>query len=133
MNPSDKGYVSMDGLFSILPAMLILILALDMASHIAREGAGRMHGQELFDKLVSIADYTVKAGAAKTDQKQGLRYPNLIDESRLTQSYADGLASRAGLDALSITLDTPGNGAVCIYRVVVDANMDVRQLHVCGG
>lgn len=132
MNQSKKGFISFDGLFSILPALLILIFTMNIANHLTMNAQEHIHLQQLFDKLVSIADYTVKQGAVITDDSAGLRYPNLIDESKITDNYAETLREETNLNSLQITLDDPGAGSVCIYRIVLDQRDQIRQLHVCG-
>jgi hypothetical protein len=131
MNQS-KGYITFDGLFSILPALLILIFTMNIANHLTDNANEHVFAQQRFDKLVSIADYTVKQGAVVVNDSTKLRYPNLINESKLTNDYIERLRVASNLNSLDITLDDPGAGSVCIYRIVLDQKDEIRQLHVCG-
>jgi len=132
-----KAFLSFEAMFAMIPALLMLTFALGSAHSLSVSAAERMDGQQVFDKLVSIADYAVKqgavrTGAAGTDQ---VRYPNWIDESMLDGgSLARGLRQEAGLAELSIQLDDPGPGAVCVYRLVVigDNRERIAKLFVCG-
>lgn len=144
--PKVAGFVTFDGLFSIIPVMMILLFSMQVANYLTSQSLERMHQQEVFSKIVSIADYIVKQGAAKTvvignssmeiggiQAKTEVRRPNLIDESKLTSSLEHNLKAKAGLDRLSISLNSPGEGQVCIYRIVViDGSDDVSLLYVCG-
>jgi len=137
----SKAFVSFDAMFSIVPALLMIALALGAAHLLTERSAERMHGQESFDKLVSIADYVVKQGAARTECVgtrlagcENVRYPNWLESAKVDDALAEGLGQRAGLAVLSIRLDYAGPGPACVYRlVVVDDRKDIRKLYVCGG
>jgi hypothetical protein len=127
-----KGTMSFDALFSIIPLLLMFVFLLDMMSFIGHDTEQRSHGQDVFDRLVSIADYTVKTGAAKKDDK--ISYPNWIEEQELTSSYTENLRVRAGLSSLYISLEESGDYQTCIYRLVVTGEQKtIRRLFVCGG
>jgi len=124
-------------MFSIIPALLMLTFALSSAHYLSAGAEQRMHEQQVFDKLVSIADFTVKQGAARTGAAgiDQVRYPNWLDESVLDDgSLARGLEQEAGLGELSVQLDDPGAGATCVYRLVVvgDDRERIAKLYVCG-
>lgn len=126
-----KGFISFDALFSILPIILIVSLAMERSMALARESEEAMHNQQSFDKLVSVADYTVKSGAAV--RSNGIRYPNWIDEGALSEEYAVALKNKTGLESLDITMDGPGGDGTCIYRIVVSGQQkEIRRLFVCG-
>ena len=129
----SKAFMTFDGLFSIVPALVILLFTMNAAHFLSQSSAERMHEQQQFDKLVSIADHVVKQGAAMTgvigDEK--VRYPNWIEESRLPSLETD-LKGRSGLNSLSIRLRDPGGGSVCIYRIVLDDSGQITKLYVCG-
>ncbi|HID72693.1 TPA: hypothetical protein EYP38_02015 [Candidatus Micrarchaeota archaeon] len=100
----------------------------------------KMERQVAFDKIVSIADYVVKRGAAKTDHHDLLGpetvYPNWVDMSALSSLDRESLAEGAGLNNLYIGLDRPEDSGTCIYRLVVTGSdrrtLQTRQLFVCG-
>jgi hypothetical protein len=133
-----RGFSSLDALFSILPVVLMVVLAGGTASVISRDAELRSANQVLFDKLVSIADYTVKSGAVM--RNDSLRYPNWIDESLLSDDYSTELKEKAGLEELAIRLDRAGSQddggrghGMCIYRIVVAGpGKAIHRLVVCG-
>lgn len=129
-----KAFLSFDGMFSTVPVILMLCFVLSISAILAHDAAEKIHRQRVFDRLVSIADYTVKAGAARTTP-EGLRYPNWVDESRLTDAYADDLKTRAGLAELQISFSKPGTPFdACIYRIVVAGeDRHIARIFVCGG
>jgi hypothetical protein len=111
----------------------MLLMAANLALFLSREAAGRFHDRQVFDKLVSIADFTVKSGAIV--RNGSVRYPNWLSEGNLTDDYSEGLRQEAGLSSLSISLGAPDDkGGVCIYRVVaVGDSKAIQRLFVCGG
>jgi hypothetical protein len=131
-NDGRRGFASMDALFSILPLMLMLLFTADAASSLAKEAAGRNHREEVFDRLLAVADFTVKSGAAIHDK--GIRHPNWINGSALSGEYSEGLRKSSGLSMLSISLSRPEGGHdACIYRfVVVGEGKAIGRLFVCG-
>ena len=133
-SPCTRAFASFDAMFATVPALLMLLLVAQSSHFLVSEAAERMHRQETFDRLVSIADYVVKQGAVETDMSgPGERHPNWLDSGKLDNTLEAGLMQKAGLSALSITLDYPGQGAACIYRlVVVDDAKEIRKLYVCG-
>ena len=139
-----KAFVTFDGLFSILPILMIILFTFNAAQFLTNNALERMHNQIVFDKLVSIADYTVKQGAAVTGQIGSpagtlVRYPNYIDRNKLTTSYEDELNQRSNLQHLNIDLSSPGDGNFCIYRIVTVQDLVnpindkyIDLLYVCG-
>lgn len=127
------GFASLDAVLSLLPMMLMLALLLRLSDDMAMRAQETLARQQRFDKLVSIAEYTIKSGAAV--HEGGYRYPNLIDESALTAEYAESLRKRAGLDSLYISPDEPDDGyPQCISRLYAESgSRGIRILHVCGG
>jgi len=130
------GFVSLDALFSMIPLVMMVSLILALTSTVVKESAISMHRQQVFDKLVSIADYSVEFGLAEADpdDPEGGRVPNLIDRSLLTDAYADGLMERSGLGKLMISLDSPSDDMdICIYRLVAEGGTRaIKRLFVCG-
>jgi hypothetical protein len=130
----SKAFVTFDGLFSILPALLILLFSLNAAHHLTKSASEQMHNQEVFDKIVSIADYVVKQGAVKTGSigSEEVRYPNWIESSNVNSNLEHSLQSKTRLASLSIQFDKPGSESTCIYRIVLDEKEEIRKLYVCG-
>ncbi|NYZ74413.1 hypothetical protein H0O00_04685 [Candidatus Micrarchaeota archaeon] len=148
---SSKGVISLDALFSLLPLLIMLVLVMDTEAMIVRQAEDASHRQQVFDKLASVADYTVKIGAVV--REGDIRYPNWVDETNITNaytthpatptsnSYADSLRERAGLRSLYIGFDGPSDSSgasdssqICIYRlVVVGDDKTIERLFVCGG
>lgn len=112
--------------------MLMLLLLTEAASSLSKSARKNAEAQELFDKLVSAADYSVKNGAVM--RSGSLRFPNWIDERLLVPDYAEGIRASEGLSRLYIGLAAPEDGfSACIYRiVVVGPERTVGRLFVCG-
>lgn len=129
-----RGFFSFDALFSIVPILLMLSFVLGTSSFLAHDAAENVHRQQVFDKVVSIADYAVKAGAARTTA-EGLRYPNWLEEGRIDAAFSEDLRKRAGLSKLYISLQEPVERFdVCVYRlVVIGDDKQVARIFVCGG
>ena len=126
-----KGMMSFDALFSMLPIVLISIFVIQTISVVGNKVDSQMEQQDLFDKLVSIADYSVKTGLVKATDS--IRYPNWIADE-IDQIYIERLRMKTGLQRLSISLDEPGeNYRICIYRLVVSGEeKQISRLFVCG-
>ncbi|MBU0526902.1 hypothetical protein KKE92_00320 [Candidatus Micrarchaeota archaeon] len=126
-----RGAISFDTLFSIIPILMIFVLLFQSIQFIGLSTEESSRDQDLFDKLVLAADYTVKSGAAVRDGN--IRYPNWIEEGKISSSYSEGLRMRYGLNELFISLDTPEESSMCIYRMVVYGNSKkISKLFVCG-
>jgi len=128
-----KGSISFDALLSTIPIMMMLFFLLNISSTISQDAAETMHRQHVFDKLVSVADYTVKAGAVK--RAGGMRYPNWLETGLITPAYVEGLRLRTGLSRLYIsTLEPDEDYPSCVYRLVVTGDdKRISRLFVCGG
>lgn len=127
-----RGFTSFDAMFSIIPVVLMLLFVMDLTSHFVHDAAEKTHKQQVFNKLVSIADYTVKKGAVR---KAGdVKYPNWLDENSIDKHYADDLRYRAGLSHLLISIQKPQKDlSTCVYRlVVVGEDRKIARLFVCG-
>jgi hypothetical protein len=138
LNPysCNRGFASLDALLCLVPLLLMLILIADAASSFMRSAEQAAHRQRVFDRIVTVADYTVKIGAAR--HEGGVRHPNWVDAGAITGEYTDSMRVRAGLEKLYIGLGAPdeadGGFPICIYRlVVVGDDLEIRKLHVCGG
>ncbi len=128
----SKGVISFDALLSMIPIILIFVFMMNAMFFIGRTTEERSQRQDILDKLVSIADYTVKSGAVVKDGS--VRCPNWIEEGKLTASYVDDLRERAGLSELYISLEGPEEHQTCIYRIVVTGGQkEISRLFVCGG
>jgi hypothetical protein len=128
-----RGFASLDALASMVPLLLMIFLLFQASSSLARGSEEGLRAQQRFDKLVSVADYTVKSGAVV--REGGLRYLNWVDEGLITEDYIEGLRQQAGLDSLYIRMEEPEvRYPVCIYRIVVSGQgKAIGRLFVCGG
>jgi hypothetical protein len=128
-----NGFISFDALLSIVPIVLMTLFLLNLSALITKSASEKIHRQQTFDKLVSIADYTVKIGAVK--RVDDMRYPNWIEAKAITGTYVEDLRNRADLPELYISTKEPdGDFQICIYRLaVVDDDKKISRLFVCGG
>lgn len=143
-----SGFLSFDALFSLIPLVMMLSFVMMLVSGISKESLLGMQNQQLFDKLVGIADYSVKAGLAmrssndfrgvyESASAQGdFIIHNFVNESMLTDSYVEDLRSASGLKSLEISLDAPigvTSDSLCIYRlIVIGDDRRISRLFVCG-
>ena len=125
-----RGFASLDALASLVPTLLMLLILWQASTSLAKSSSESMERQETFNKLVSIADYTVKSGAVM--REGDLRYPNWMDEGLITESYVESLQKSAGLESLHIGMAS-GDHGMCIYRLVVSGEeKSIKKLFVCG-
>ncbi len=143
-----SGFLSYDALFSLIPLVMMLSFVMMLVSGISKESLSGVQGQELFDKLVGIADYSVKSGLAvhSSNDFQGVYgssssqpdyiIHNLVNKSMLTDGYVEDLKSASGLKSLEISVGAPKGAtddSFCIYRIVVVGNdRRISRLFVCG-
>ncbi len=126
-----RGAISFDTLFSVIPILMIFVLLFQFVQYVGQSIDESSQDQDLFDKLVLVADYTVKSGAVVRDGN--IRYPNWIEEDKVSSSYSEALRMRYSLNELFISLDEPYESSMCIYRVVVSGNSKkISKLFVCG-
>jgi len=127
-----RGFASLDALFCLLPIVLIVFIMMNASASLANHTRAASSRQALFDRLVSVADYTVKSGAAQ--HEGGVRYPNWLDADALSVGYVSDLRRRAGLESLHVSFDEPAEPyGMCIYRlVVVGDEKEIRRLFICG-
>jgi hypothetical protein len=127
-----KGFSSFDALFSLVPLVMMVLFVMELSSHFSLDAQEQANRQQIFNRLVSIADYTVKSGAVK--REGDVKYPNWIEPGMLGASYAEGLRVRAGLSSLEISVDEPREDfSMCIYRlVVIGKEKKPSRLFVCG-
>ncbi|MBD3210023.1 hypothetical protein GF318_01435 [Candidatus Micrarchaeota archaeon] len=132
MPSRSKGFSSFDALLSIIPLVLLIVLLLHLSAVYSRAAGEKVHRQIVFDKLVSIADYTVRSGIAR--KENGIRYPNWVEPDRLGFQYAERLRIRSGLARLYIGCEKPPDRySVCISRlVVVGEDKEMKRLFACG-
>lgn len=128
-----KGSISFDALLSIIPVMMMLVFLLNISSMLSQGAAETMHRQHVFDKLVSVADYTVKTGAVR--RSGDIRYPNWLETGAITSEYIEDLRLRTGLSRLYLSTDGPDEDyPACIYRLIVTGDdKRIARLFVCGG
>ncbi|MEW6721787.1 MAG: hypothetical protein AB1324_00840 [Candidatus Micrarchaeota archaeon] len=102
------------------------------AQYLASSAENAARGQETFDKIVSVADHTVKIGAARSDG--GIRHPNWILAEKITEAYTESVRAQSGLRALYIGMEKPGGiYDFCIYRLVVSGpEKSPGRVFVCG-
>ncbi len=133
-----KGFVSYDGLFSLLPVLMLTVFVLGTMQYLLSDSVDKMDSQEKYNLLVSVADYIVKDGGA---YKEGEKvYPNWISETELgaVRSQLSEIRSMLGLPGLDFGLeDAEGydgeSGKTCVYRLVVSGQeKELDRLFVCG-
>jgi hypothetical protein len=131
--PVSNGFLCFDALFSLMPVLMMALFIMGVSAAVAGNAAGAMHGQEVFDKVVSAADYTVKTGYARVGP-DGLKRPNWMRDEGIDEAYVEGLRLRAGLAVLEISYTEPDSAHdVCIYRLVaVGDDMEIARLFACG-
>lgn len=127
-----KGILSIDAMMSIIPLMLMFVFLLQSMTLVSDSAREHTERTDLFDRLVSVSDYTVKSGSAKHEGM--VRYPNWIEEERISGDHVESLRGKAGLSRLYISFSEPGDYPACIYRlVVVGPEKEISKLFFCGG
>lgn len=129
----SRGFLSFDAVFSLLPVALMVLFVMALSAAVAGSAAAGMQRQEVFDKVVSAADYTVKTGYARVEA-DGLKRPNWMRDGGIDEAYVEQLRARTGLGALEMGYGEPdGAHDACIYRlVVVGDRKEIRRLFACG-
>ena len=129
-----KAFFSIDALMSLIPLLIMLTFVLQTYAYITNQITESTRSQYLFDKLVSIADYTVKFGAVHKVAAANENRINWIDEAKLSPPYKDSLARKTNLSQLYISTSPPADAFdICIYRlVVVGTDKKITRLFVCG-
>ncbi len=129
----NKGFISFDGLLTTVPLFMIIVFVMNVSALLLQNTESAVKNQQLFDKLVSAADYSVKVGLAKHDD--AVRYPNLISQNPDAQ-YSEKLRKLLELSSLYISFEKPDarDYSICIYRLVVldEPERPIRKLYVCG-
>ena len=131
-----KGLASYDGMFSIIPILLLTVFLLNTMHYVLYDSVQKVNSQEKFNMLVVIADYVVKNadGGAYSDNEKV--YPNLMEPSQIN-GLEERLRERAGMEELFIGLESgssiPSDEKMCIYRIVVNRGTgEIDRLFVCG-
>ncbi len=127
-NRRHRGFLAMESLVVLLIMAVTIAYTIYVISSVTAYNKQHIERQQIFNKLVSIADYVVKEGAAA--ESNDAIYPNLIDEQKLNGLDIMDIATRMGISKLKIGWQA-GNGT-CIYRLVLDSRMEIRKLYVCG-
>jgi hypothetical protein len=124
---------SLDALFSLMPILILLVFVMNLEAMLVKWSEDASHRQQVFDKLASAADYTVKVGVVR--REGDTRYPNWVDEKNLTETYTNSLRERVGLSALHVCFGGPSDDSqICVYRlVVVGDDKAITRLFFCGG
>ncbi|MBU0591994.1 hypothetical protein KKF81_04555 [Candidatus Micrarchaeota archaeon] len=130
---NKHGFMMFDALVSLLCIVMMAHYTISMVAYTSYSTSGYSHDQQVFNKLVMAADYSVKTGLAR--KSNGIKYPNWIDENAITETYAESIRRKTALDAIFISLDKPSQDfSVCIYRIVaVGDDRQIARLFVCGG
>jgi len=123
-----NGFIALESLLILLILILILFYTLQTVAAATRQTQERWEAQQRFNKLVSVADYIVKAGAVR--EYHNTRYPNWIDEARLAALPLPEFQEQMNLSSLAVGF-SPSAGS-CIYRlVVVGDSKEIRRLFIC--
>ena len=124
-----KGIFTIDALMSIIPTLLIFVFLMNAMSLVAESDRRSSEQHDVFDRLVSVADYSVKSGLAR--HEGDVRYPNWLD-GKIEAAYVEDLREKVGFSTLEISFTEPEMDT-CIFRlVVVGENKEMRKLYFCG-
>jgi hypothetical protein len=140
MRPQSRyrGFASFDALFSLVPMTMMLLFLLNFDACLTKQAGERMERQQTFDRLASVADYTVKSGAVM--RNGSVRHPNWIDGAKISEEYIEDLRARSGLWELRVSVgDGWANGGpddameFCICRLaLVGGDKRIARIFVCG-
>lgn len=135
MRPQSRyrGFASFDAVFSLVPIAMMVLFLMAACAFLAKQAAERMERQQAFDRLVSVADYTVKSGAVV--RNGSARHPNWIDGAKIDDAYVEDLRARSGLRELQVSVggDGAGGAQFCIYRLAaVGGGRSIERIFVCG-
>ncbi len=133
-----KGFVSYDGMFSLIPILLLTVFILNTMNFLIYDSIEKMNSQEKFNLIVVVADYIVKEGGAHKDGEKV--YPNWIDESELDgmKSELPEMRTYLSLPNLEFGLENADGydgepDKTCVYRIVVRGqDRELDRLFVCG-
>jgi len=124
----SKGVITLDTLFAVLPAILIVFYVVKSSAFIVQQNQFQMEQQEKFDKLVSVADYLVNYGLTK--KENGKYHPNWIIE--LNQEKINKAFDASGLEKVKVGFEK-GTGT-CIYRIITYGEQkEIKKLYFCTG
>ncbi|MGV8085310.1 MAG: hypothetical protein ACP5N9_03615 [Candidatus Bilamarchaeum sp.] len=123
----NKGIMAIDALVSFIPIVLMLSFTLNLVYSFSAINSENFHNQQVFDKLVSISDYSMKVGLVEGNTH------NLLDLSKATSEYILDLEKRASLSRLSISTEEKEGYLFCISRLGVRGpSKDVVRIYFCG-
>lgn len=116
-------------MMSIIPTMMIFVFLMQSMGLAAGSLRERTERADVFERLVSVADYSVKSGLAR--HEGDVRYPNWVGGT-IDSAFVEGLREKAGFSKLEISFKEPDMGT-CIFRLVVvgDARK-MSKLYFCG-
>ncbi len=130
---SEKGLLSFDGLFSILPVLLLLLSFISLVDYLMEQSTKTEQQQILFDKLLSAGDYAVKQGMSK--KIGSTAWPNLVESLDYHPIELEKLKIELGFNKLLIGPDK-AEGMTCIYRLVVLDDLfgrkEIKKIYICG-
>ena len=125
LTTKSLGILSFDGLFSFIPLILMVSFSLNLVAFISTPSAENFHRQQVFDKLTSIADYSLKIGLVSEQ--------NYLDLSKPTSEYSKRMVQLSKLSNLSISTSPVSGNMFCIYRLgVFGASKAVDKIYFCG-
>ncbi|MBI5223368.1 hypothetical protein HY990_03025 [Candidatus Micrarchaeota archaeon] len=126
-----RGLMNLDLLFSLLPIVLISLLALQLYSSFRLHAISNVDDRITREKLGSVGEFLVKSRLAIS--QKDLRILNLIDSGSFDDSLLSELQSRSDLTRLSVAFDERGSGNNCVSRLAVSKpDYKVVLLSVCG-
>lgn len=135
------GSFFLDGLMSVLAIILMAIFIINHSSVLQKEGRNSLDRQILYHKVFEVSEWTVKRKA--TVKETEVSFENWIEEKYFdANGNAQGefaqevteAQNELNLRSLEITLDTPGNGDVCLFRFVVvgeKKSSNMRRIFIC--
>ena len=118
----------METLATLLIWVVLVFVAVYTLARMTGQNAEYLDQQTRWDKLVTIADFVVKRGAAYESDEAV--YPNWIDDTKLDALNLEEWKKRMELDTLQVGY-APTDG-VCLYRLVARGpQKEIAQLWVC--
>ena len=127
MGNQHKAFLFLDFLFSLLPVILMLALALQLSYKFISESESNLNNQILLNKLISISDYVIRYAAA--EKNQNFYLPNKISNSEFSSLNMNDLEEKLGISNLYIGFEEQQN--TCNCRIVLYENK-IEKLYFCG-
>lgn len=136
MEKQYKAFLFLDFLFSVLPVLLMLIIALNISFLHLSNYENQVNEQILMNKLISISDYIIRYGYTEkmTENNEEIYIPNKLSEQEIKKINIVNLRERIGLNSLYIGFEYPNADTqykICIYRLVLYKE-EIKKLYFCG-